>query len=597
MSEPHVNRHAPHSIKRREISHAPFSTSCWLGITRYAASSMLAIMVAFAPAAAQDVVMRRPLPFRQQGPGQPGTPTPTPTPVTPGGSTGYHGWQPGCATGTPTAACVSIGTASDTVVDVSQCPATQDAAGEALAHEHGLFGMLDGVNAANRASVCGTGPDVPKSFYVAGKSCQGGYTQIECTQAFVNASGEMTARQIAGAAKCASQQDTPEFQAFVTGQSGVALVGSTYVAPNKVWSYWGAACSATPSSTKRVTAGQCSGDGGYVCTAFDVAKDAAGKYSVAKATPVDASQCYGNSNPSGAETDFIGSLGYYTPSGYNTPAGWCANYDTFGATSACKTTVKKNLGGGYDIDTGLDLKCYGLAPSPWNPSYIVANPVSTSRCASAGQPTPAQIDTITAANLLTYDQARSKDCGLAANIDYNYQWKVLSGNWNVRRDTATYEYPTAAMRAARTPREGDQYGEYTDWTYQGTFNLSAVCTDITPNDSNDSYWDGLYDSPIYQQNHTKPIESKAACAAMRDAMSSPYYYLEERVLPSVGETWVFEPRCYEPSYGMADKTQVTVGGNGATLAINRCSPARYRFFTFQDGTWQPGAYLEGNAQR
>lgn len=364
-----------------------------------ARASLFAIAVASGAAvlpiqsSAQDVVMRRPLPNGAGG-GPTATPPPTPTPPPPGipnSATGYHGWQPGCSQSAPTSACVSIGTDHDTVVSASECPATQDAAGEALAHARGYFGMQDGISAANAASACTTEPDSPKSYRVARSSCVGGNTRVACTQGYVNAAGDLTAQVAAPAYLCASQSDTPEFQSFVAGAGQPLATGGTFVRPSDVYSQmYGACTGGDPApTTRKVTAGQCSRSGGYVCTVFDVAKSQSGTYSISKAMPADANLCYGNDNPSGPDagyTGYIGDLGYYVPSGYGSPASWCANYDTFGASSECRTTVKQRPAGGYDISTGLDVNCYGLAPSPYNSSYIVQNLVDRSRCEAAAAP-------------------------------------------------------------------------------------------------------------------------------------------------------------------------------------------------------------------
>jgi len=564
--------------------------------------------------------MRRPLPRVAGVPGvQTGTPTPTPLPtptptpapapgVTPAPAAGIaaYGWQPSCTDSSATAACVRLIEGKDFLVPASECPATQSAGAEAVAHSRGLFGMNDGVSAATRDQVCGA--QGPKSYFVAYGTCDpygdsgSAYLNTTCVQAFVDQNGAVTARQYVDGGRCISQPTDGGYAAIAAGSPLVP--GGTVVAPADFYSSSGQPCTqGIQSQVERVTAGHCLDEGGYVCNSFEVAKDAKGAYRLLRTTPTGSSQCYGGGGSQGAN-DFVKSLGYDVVQGYYGGLQQrCQAYPTYGATSVCETRIVSKPGGGYDVKTGLQVDCKGVQANRYNPDWVDTVDVPTSRCESAPAPTDEQKALIAKAELLPYEEAKAKDCSSPLNFNYNLQAKVLPGGFDVRRGEKTYEYPTAAMRAARTPREGDQYGEYTDMVYEGTFNISLVCTDIASGgprigQSGDSYWDGPYDSSVYSGNHSFAIDKKEACAVGKEALYEPYggaAYYYETILTGVGERWANQPTCYEPSYGVADvKEFVPSGTDGAIFRLNRCSPLRTRWFTWNGSSWVPGEYQAGN---
>lgn len=611
-------------------------------------ASVLVLMGSTSIASAQEVLMRRPLPTLPTGvdvpsgtptptptptpgtvtptptPGATPTPTPTPgatptpTPTTPSGPVAY-GWQPSCTNSSSTAACVRIGQNQDYVVPSSECPASQSAEAEAIAHARGLFGMADGVNAANASSVCGSSG--PKSYFVGYGSCAsnqdgsaGGYMNVNCLQAFVDGSGAVTARQFVDGGKCVGQQQDAGYAAFIAGPGKSLVEGASVVAPDSYYDTSGSSCTPdtqTSNKVETVTAGHCLDDGGYVCNSFDVTKGAGGKYTLLRTTPTGSTTCFGG-NGSDEANAYITSLGYDVVKGYYSGLeARCIKYPAYGATSICTTTIVSKPAGGYDVNTGLKVTCMGIKPNEYNPQWPFAIEVPTSRCESAPEPTDEQRALISKATdndnqpLLPYSEAIAKDCNLEVNKNYNLQGKILPGDYSVNRYEKTYEYPTAAMRAAKKPKVGDQYGEYTDMVYEGTFNITLVCTDIASgpkwvNTLGSSYWDGdYYRGQFYSQNHSYTIANKTACALQRENFLTGYQvaYYNQSILGSVGEKWALEAPCYEPDYGVPDIDKLTsTGDNTAQYRLNRCSPGRSRFFTWNGSQWVPGEYTPGNPQ-
>lgn len=104
-----------------------------------------------APACAQDIVMRRPLPVHS-------TPTPTPKPTSqPDELQTANGWRVDCATRTIT--CYSVerdrtGTLTRQPVDPALCGVSQSAAQQDIAHAAGLIGLGEGVDATHGLETC-----------------------------------------------------------------------------------------------------------------------------------------------------------------------------------------------------------------------------------------------------------------------------------------------------------------------------------------------------------------------------------------------------------------------------------------------------------
>lgn len=492
-------------------------------------SGVSLIVLATTSAAAQDVVMRRPLPSTAtQGAGV-ATPTPSPTPtptpsptdaaeptdVTPLPTPNYsptsaYGWSLDCQT--HKASCVKVDNGYDSTsywnpVDDSECPATQSSDAEQLASAAGLVPVAEG-GVQHGLQYCTAHPQGTQVLYSGGLYCNTSTSKItyECDRLIADQPfSAVSVSAIDASDHCAAQQETSEYDAassYWWGSSAVDPSGTAAAAAQN-----GQACKGDGNYNTYYGA-VCQPDGSYTCSSVSYYSDPLNGPTINDISRVNASNCAQDQSVDAFGRQVLSQLGYL-PGGTDvaslcSPTGLLDSGGLYGAEGKCVTKTTYNPDGSTDISSSYVAQCYAVY-YPTDPNRVTAQPTALSNCEEQTS-TPEQTSELAALSPALSDyhalMANKPDCSIIPLVQINYDRPGYAADRGATFSDPT-QYGSDAVDAATPQGDGSlDYGDrsaiaetYTDipvpqnmywggacavWRVERDWKLPYVCTDATP---------------------------------------------------------------------------------------------------------------------